>query len=121
MDAIRQLGQGWVGEEALAIAIYCVLKHPDSFEDAVVAAVNHSGDSDSTGAIAGNIIGTALGLHAIPEKYLEKLELRDIILEIADDLFNDCRMEEYEDYEDPVWLAKYVRMDYKPKEGNNRA
>lgn len=121
LDAIRQLGQGWVGEEALAIAIYCVLKHPDSFEDAVVAAVNHSGDSDSTGAIAGNIIGTALGLHAIPEKYLEKLELRDIILEIADDLFNDCRMEEYEDYEDPVWLAKYVRMDYKPKEGNNRA
>ena len=50
LDAIRQLGQGWVGEEALAIAIYCALKHPTSFEDAIVAAVNHSGDSDSSAA-----------------------------------------------------------------------
>ena len=113
LDAIRELGQGWVGEEALAIAVYCALKHPDSFEDAIVAAVNHSGDSDSTGAIAGNIMGAALGFQAIPEKYLEKLELRDVILELADDLFNDCQMEEYGDYEDPIWEAKYVRMDYR--------
>lgn len=113
LDAIRQLGQGWVGEEALAIAVYCALRHPDSFEDAIVAAVNHSGDSDSTGAIAGNIMGAALGFQAIPEKYLEKLELRDVILELADDLFNDCQMEEYGDYEDPIWEAKYVRMDYR--------
>lgn len=112
LDAIRQLGRGWVGEEALAIAVYCALKHSDSFEEAIVAAVNHSGDSDSTGAIAGNIMGAALGLQAIPEKYLDKLELRDVILELADDLFNDCQMEEYGDYEDPIWEAKYVRMDY---------
>lgn len=114
LDAIRQLGQGWVGEEALAIAIYCALKHPTSFEDAIVAAVNHSGDSDSTGAIAGNIVGASLGLSAIPPKYLDTLELRDVILELADDLFNDCQMEEYGDYRDPIWLAKYVRMDYRP-------
>ena len=114
LNAIKQLGQGWVGEEALAIAIYCALKHPDSFKNAVIAAVNHSGDSDSTGAITGNIMGAALGIKAIPEKYLDKLELRDVILELADDLFNDCQMEEYDDFEDPVWVAKYVRMDYQP-------
>ena len=68
LDAVRQLGRGWVGEEALAIAVYCALRHPDSFEDAIIAAVNHSGDSDSTGAIAGNIMGAALGFQAIPEK-----------------------------------------------------
>ncbi len=34
------------------------------------------------------------------------------ILELADDLFNDCQMEEYDDYKDPIWEAKYVRMDY---------
>ena len=112
LDAIRQLGGGWVGDEALAIAVYCSLKHPQSFENAVVASVNHSGDSDSTGAITGNIMGAALGLKAIPEKYLEKLELRGVITELADDLCNDCQMEEYGDYEDPVWLAKYVRMTY---------
>jgi ADP-ribosylglycohydrolase len=120
LDAIRQLGQGWVGEEALAIAVYCALRHPGSFEDAIIAAVNHSGDSDSTGAIAGNIMGAALGLKAIPEKYLERLELRDVILDLADDLFNDCQMEEYGDYEDPVWLAKYVDMNYQPKHQGER-
>ena len=99
----------------LAIAIYCALKHPDCFEDAVVSAVNHSGDSDSTGAITGNIMGAALGLKAIPQKYIDALELKNVILELADDLYNDCQMEEYGDYEDPIWLAKYVRMDYNPK------
>ena len=115
LDAIRQLGQGWVGDEALAISVYCALKHPDSFEDAIVAAVNHSGDSDSTGAITGNIMGAALGMKAIPQKYLDTLELKNVILELADDLYNDCQMEEYGDYEDPIWLAKYVKMDYNPK------
>ena len=116
LDAIRQLGQGWVGDEALAIAVYCAIKHADSFEDAVIAAVNHSGDSDSTGAITGNIMGAALGLGAIPEKYIDTLELREVILGLADDLFNDCKMEEYGDYEDPIWVAKYVRMNYCQKQ-----
>lgn len=111
-DAIRQLGEGWVGDEALAIAVFCALRHADSFEDALIAAVNHSGDSDSTGAITGNILGAALGLRAIPESFLEKLELRGVLTELADDLFHDCRMEEYGSYRDPVWLAKYVTVDY---------
>jgi ADP-ribosylglycohydrolase len=49
--AIRQLGEGWTAEEALAIAIYSCLKYPNSFEDAIVCAVNHDGDSDSTGLL----------------------------------------------------------------------
>ena len=113
LDAIRQLGQGWVGDEALAIAVYCALKHADSFEDAIIAAVNHSGDSDSTGAITGNIMGAALGLAAIPQKFIDHLELKDVLLELADDLYHDCQMAEYDDYTDPIWEAKYVRMDYR--------
>lgn len=115
LDAIRELGEGWVGDEALAIAVYCALKHPDVFEDAVVASVNHSGDSDSTGAITGNIMGAALGLNAIPEKFLENLELKNVILELADDLYNDCKLTEDGDCTDPVWRAKYVEMDYRPE------
>ena len=65
-------------------------------------------------------MGAALGLKAIPEKYLERLELRDVILDLADDLFNDCQMEEYGDYEDPVWLAKYVDMNYQPEHQGER-
>ncbi len=72
--------------------------------------MNHNGDSDSTGSIAGNIIGASLGLQSIPKKFLENLELKDIILEVADDLFNDCKIEERGDYDDPVWEAKYIEM-----------
>ena len=79
------LGQGWVAEEALAIGLYCALAAPN-FEEVVVLAVNHSGDSDSTGAIAGNICGALYGAAAIPARRLERLELRDEITAIADDL-----------------------------------
>lgn len=81
--AINILGAGWVAEEALAIAIYCAVRHKDDFYDAVCAAVNHSGDSDSTGAIAGNIIGAYLGIDAIPESFTENLEHREIILKLS--------------------------------------
>ena len=80
------LGEGWTGEEALAIALYCALRHFDSFEDAMIASVNHGGDSDSTGAVCGNILGTAIGYEAIPQFYKDDLELHDLILHIADDL-----------------------------------
>lgn len=85
-EAIWKLGEGWVAEETLAIAIYCALKHQDDFEAAMIAAVNHDGDSDSTGAVAGNILGASLGMVEIPDKFIENLELKDVIIKIADDL-----------------------------------
>ena len=112
LDAIHLLGQGWVAEETLAIAIYCALKYPTDLEKALIAAVNHNGDSDSTGAVTGNILGASIGYKNIPQKFLDNLELKDVILEIADDLYNDCKMSEYGDYEDPVWEAKYISMSY---------
>lgn len=54
---IHRLGEGWVAEETLAIAIYCALRHADDFSAGIIAAVNHCGDSDSTGAVTGNILG----------------------------------------------------------------
>lgn len=113
LDAIRELGEGWVAEETFAISIYCTLRHPDSFENAIIAAVNHSGDSDSTGAVTGNIMGAYLGFGAIPEKYLLDLELIDIITEIAEDMYNDCQMTSLDPYYDPVWDEKYITMTYK--------
>lgn len=111
-DAIRELGEGWVAEETLAIAIYCSLKYSNSFDKAIIAAVNHGGDSDSTGAVTGNIMGAYLGMRGIPGKYIEHLELKDTILEIADDLYNDCRITEYGSYRDEVWEHKYIYHDY---------
>lgn len=104
IEAIHALGEGWVGDEALAIALYCALKHSHDFDRAIIAAVNHKGDSDSTGAITGNILGAYLGLGKIPQKYTDKLELKDVIFEIADDLYNDCR--------DDTWNNKYIAHSY---------
>ena len=113
LEAIHQLGQGWIAEETLAIAVYCAIRHRDDFDAALIASVNHEGDSDSTGAVTGNILGAKIGLSGIPEKYITNLELKDVIQEIADDLWHDCQMTEY-DYEhrDPVWIKKYIRMTW---------
>ncbi len=82
-EAIRELGEGWVGDEALAIAVYCVLKYPDDMEKCLSAAVTHDGDSDSTGAIAGNILGAWLGVDGIPARWLAQLEMREVIDDMA--------------------------------------
>jgi ADP-ribosylglycohydrolase len=71
-------GEGWVAEEALGIALQCA-RDGDGFEHGVRLAVNHSGDSDSTGAIAGHILGALHGAEAIPPRWLDQLELRDEI------------------------------------------
>lgn len=86
VEAISQLGEGWVGEEALGIATYCALKYTDDFKKALIAAVNHNGDSDSTGAITGNILGAYLGLSKIPADWVKKVELKEVITQMADDL-----------------------------------
>ena len=118
--AITRLGEGWTGDEALAIAIYCTMKHLGSIEDALSAAVNHNGDSDSTGAITGNIMGAIYGYEAIKKEHLfcpkgrefeETIELSDIILALADDLFTGCVISEYatvETSKEKQWEARYV-------------
>ena len=113
LDNIHLLGEGWVAEETLAIAIYCALRHQDDFSAGIIAAVNHRGDSDSTGAVTGNILGALLGYVAIEEKWKTNLELIDVITEMADDLCQGCRMEEYSEYRDPDWERKYIRMRWR--------
>lgn len=111
-DAIKELGEGWVAEEALAIAVFCALRYSNDFEKAIITAVNHDGDSDSTGAITGNILGAYLGIEGIPEHFQENLELRDVILEIADDLSHDCPLNPWNmtapSDEEKRWENKYL-------------
>lgn len=110
LDNIHKLGEGWVAEETMAIAIYCSLKYQSDFSKAIIAAVNHKGDSDSTGAVTGNIVGAIVGYDAIEDKWKNNLELLDVILEIADDLCHGCHMSEFSSYVDPAWESKYIYM-----------
>lgn len=82
---IERMGGGWVAEEALAISLFCALR-AESFEHGVRLAVNHGGDSDSTGSLTGQLLGTLWGVDCIPRRWLEQVELRDIIEELARDL-----------------------------------
>ena len=88
LGGIHALGEGWVAEEALAIAVFCAVRYQDDFASAIRAAVNHKGDSDSTGAICGNILGAWLGKKAVEAAFdLRNLELRDMIEKVAEQLF----------------------------------
>lgn len=104
LHAIHNLGEGWVGDEALAIAVYCAVKHQDDFDRALIASVNHKGDSDSTGAITGNILGSLVGVKGIPQKYMDHLELLDVITQIGNDLC-DCA----DSTDSPAWREKYEK------------
>ena len=93
-ELVHQLGEGWVAEEAFAVGLYAVLatapdatapSAPDEhFRAAVGLAVNHSGDSDSTGSIAGNILGAYYGEACLPAAWLERLEAPHVIRGMAD-------------------------------------
>ncbi|NIS63714.1 MAG: ADP-ribosylglycohydrolase family protein, partial [Gemmatimonadales bacterium] len=56
------------------IALYCALSSPEDCRQAVLRAVNHSGDSDSTGSICGAIMGASLGAEAIPPEWRQTVE-----------------------------------------------
>lgn len=88
-ETVERLGGGWIAEEALAIAVYAALVHdgptPDAFLDALALAVTHSGDSDSTGAVCGNILGALHGESTLPPELAFEVEGRGTILQLADD------------------------------------
>lgn len=122
IQAIMQLGEGWTAEEAWAISLYCVIRHVDNMKEAIIAAVNHDGDSDSTGSITGNIMGAIYGYEAIKrerlfcpygKKFEDTVELHNIILAIADDLYTGCIISEYDPIDTPEkkqWYARYCEM-----------
>lgn len=120
--AIESLGEGWVAEETLSIALFCAIRHLDSVEVAIIVSVNHSDDSDSTGSVCGNIMGAIYGYEHLKERNIfcrqgnkleDTLELADVILAIADDLFTSCIISEYDPIDTPEkkqWEMRYCYM-----------
>ena len=86
-EAYRLLGEGWVAEEALGIALFSGLSFPEDFAEGVLAAVNITGDSDTTGSLTGALLGAMLGYDSIPGDWARGVEDAKLLLDIADDLF----------------------------------
>ncbi|GAA2344357.1 ADP-ribosylglycohydrolase family protein [Streptomyces cuspidosporus] len=105
-EKTETLGGGWIAEEALAIAVYSALAHATPrpglynkgggigydpkwrrtpLQRALLLSVNHSGDSDSTGSICGNLLGAHYGDLRLPPMWLTRIEGRGTIAEVADD------------------------------------
>ena len=104
-EKLESLGGGWVAEETLAIALYCVLSYPTDFKKAIVLAINHSGDTDSTGAITGNLLGLMLGETAIPDSWKRNLNHYPQIKQVALDLFTEMKGTRHAPNEE--WMRKY--------------
>jgi len=82
LSAVEALGQGWIAEEALGIGLYAALKG-ENYTDVIRVAANHSGDSDSTASIAGQIYGVRKGIGEIPQEWMEALDVRGVLAQFG--------------------------------------
>lgn len=84
---LAHIGEGWVGDEAVGLALWCVQKYPDDYLAVVRRGANTNGDSDSVASIAGGISAARLGLDAIPAEWRATCENRDLLIELAEQMF----------------------------------
>ena len=101
-EMIIRLGEGWIAEEALAISLFASLVYKNDFRKGVLYAVNHSGDSDSTGSITGNILGLINGIDSIPGKWTINLMYDDLVRQVAEDLYIQVKGDPYNP-DDSCW------------------
>ena len=81
--ALAHIGEGWVVEEAVLLALYCFCKSPDDFLTTIRRGANTQGDSDSIACIAGGISGAYLGIRALPPEWVARLEKSKYLGEVA--------------------------------------
>lgn len=89
-ENLARMGASWpgaVGEEALAMSVFCALSFPEDYRSSVLAAINHSGDSDSTGTITGQISALLNGPEALPSEWVLRLQMHEQIQQLASDLW----------------------------------
>ena len=91
--AVEELSTSGYVIDSLRCAVWAV-QQDASFEEVIVALVNRGRDADTTGAIAGGLLGVLTGAEAIPARWREKLEYRDRFTAAAPDLAEQRRGEQ---------------------------
>jgi len=105
LAAMTVLGCTTAGE-CVAGAVYASIIHSGNFDEAMIAAVNHSGRSSAVASLTGGLLGARLGQEALPEFYLESLENSDVLLELAEDLVQGRQLSRIFD---DRWDQKYIQ------------
>jgi ADP-ribosyl-[dinitrogen reductase] hydrolase len=70
---------------SLESSVWCLL-NTNSYEEAVLKAINLGEDTDTTGAITGGIAALHYGFNSIPLEWRDAIAKKDEILNLADKL-----------------------------------
>lgn len=74
----QEIKSGGFVRDTLKAATWCFV-NTSSYEDCVLAAVNLGDDTDTTAAVAGALAGTAYGIDAIPQEWIDTLRGKELI------------------------------------------
>jgi len=85
-EALFEIGTSSDAIECVPAAIYCFLKYPKHFPDAVLSAVNAGDASDSIGALAGSFVGAFRGVEEIDKRWLDAVENSDVLIGVGKNL-----------------------------------
>lgn len=105
--ALRIAARNWMGKsrevikstgyviDTLEAALWADA-NASTFEEALVLAVNLGGDADTVGAVTGQIAGARFGLSGIPQRWLDTLHDREMIVDVANRLYEASPKEKAE-------------------------
>ena len=65
-----------------------ILLNASSFKETIIATTNIGNDTDTIGAIAGSMAGIIYGIDSIPENWLNKLQRKDYLIDLATEFEN---------------------------------
>ena len=107
-EALDRIGSD-TAAQVLMGALYLCMAGPGDLRDCLELAARWS---PAGAAVAGALLGAAMGEEAIPEQWLEELECETLLRELAADLFGGCPMMKGSRIFDIEWDEKYNTTDY---------
>ncbi|MGD2079766.1 MAG: ADP-ribosylglycohydrolase family protein [Nitrospirota bacterium] len=90
-SVMERLGNGVLAQESAPTALYAYLREGRNYLKCMRYCISLGGDTDTICAMAGALSGAKVGLKGLPEGMVERLENRDKILSLAEELFGTAR------------------------------
>ncbi|TXT61826.1 MAG: ADP-ribosyl-(Dinitrogen reductase) glycohydrolase [Promethearchaeota archaeon] len=83
-----ELGSGVLAHKSVPYVIYSFLRNSSDYKESLLEIILLSRDRDTVGAMLGGVLGSFLGEEKIPHSWIDKLENKDYIVQLAGKLFN---------------------------------